>query len=180
MARQGRFQSARGQVSSRRLTAWRSGPNSGAVQSLVAVGSTLVSTGTASAERLTLVRIRGEITLWIRLATAIGDGFTDFNVGIGIVSANAFATGQAAIPTAGSDRDWPGWIWHHSGGAIVSLETTEVARGPMGAVRIPIDSKAMRKWRLNEVLMGSIQLGTEIGTAQVDMVMSTRVLIKLA
>jgi len=126
-----------------------------------------------------MIRIRGEFTAWITLATTVGDGFTELVAGIGIVSADAFATGVAAVPNPAGDPDWGGWLWYHAGGPLVSLETTEVGRGPLSAIRIPIDTKAMRKMSPNEVLFGSLSTGTEIGTAAMDFLMNTRVLAKL-
>ena len=180
MARSRQSTFRRTSVSSRRLTGWNEGPGSSVLQSSVAVGSILGGLGQEALQRLTLVRIRGEFAAWIRLATSVGDGFENFDAGIGITTAEAFAAGQASIPTAGSDKDWPGWLWHHSGASVVSLSTTEVARGPIGAFRIEIDSKAMRHFRLNEVMFFTLQMGTEIGTAQLDWFVNTRILTKLA
>jgi len=96
--------------------------------------------------------------------------------GIGIVSADASAAGAASVPSPGSDSSWPGWIWYHAGGPLISLETTEVARGPLSAVRFTIDTKAKRKFRQNEVVFGAVQFFTEIGTATAIFVMRTRML----
>ena len=153
---------------------WGPGLNSSAVQSVTAAIATVVSTGQESLGNQTVVRIRGELTAWIEVATTIGDGFVKVMAGIGIVSQDAFAA--SAFPSVLNDADWSGWMWVYSGGALVSLETTEVARGSMGAIRLPIDTKAMRKWRLNETVFAQVATSTEIGTATMSFVMNTRLL----
>ena len=164
----------------RRVMQWDTGPFSSVIQSATANGTTLIDTGVEASEPLTTVRIRGELTIWLEVVTTIGDGFTVYHAGIGIVTADAFAQGAGSMPTPGGDDDWPGWMWHHSGAALIGLETTEVARGPLSAVRIPIDSKAMRKIGTNEVQFGAVQFGGEVGAATASFVMNTRVLDKLS
>ena len=139
-----------------------------------------MSAGQESLQHQTIVRIRGELVLWLEVVGTIGDGFTKFSAGIGIVSADAFAIGVTAMPNPGNDDEWPGWMWHHSAGSLVGLSVTEADNtGPISQVRIPIDSKAMRKWRSNEVLFGSVQLDTLIGAATVRFAMNTRILVKV-
>ena len=115
----------------------------------------------------------------MRLATAVGDGFENFAMGMCVVSENAFGVGVTAIPAPITDIQWDGWIWHSSHGHITSLSTTEEHR-ITGARIIPIDSKAMRKLKNTDVLVGVVQLGTEIGTATVDFSARTRLLVKIA
>ena len=115
------------------------------------------------------------------MATTIGDGFTAFTAGLGIVTADAFSAGAASMPTPEGDRDWGGWLWFHSGGALISRSVTEVDEGfPLGALRIPIDTKAMRKMSPNETIFGAVSFTTEIGTATVSFVGRTRMLFLLS
>ncbi len=179
MPRGGRLHSVRSFGSSRKATEWGDGPESVAIQSVTTAGATIVTQGLESLQHQTVVRVRGELAAWVTLATSVGDGFATMHAGIGIVSADAFAAGVGSMPNPRDDEDWPGWLWYHAGAAIVSLETTEIGRGPIASVRIPIDSKAMRKWRLNEIVFGSVQFGTEVGTAAVDFSMVTRLLAKV-
>jgi len=130
-------------------------------------------------EALTVVRIRGEISFFLDLVTASGDGFQEYGIGIGIASGDAIAVGATALPTPLGDKDWPGWLFHHSGASIVGAETTEAFRGPMSAVRMAIDTKSMRKIGLNETVFASFETGAEIGTAQLEVLMNTRMLLKL-
>jgi len=166
-----------GRSNSRRLTSWSAGPKS----SLINVASTaaiLWDTGAqALVDGLTIVRTRGILVMTMRLATSVGDGFQNWAAGICVVSENAFNAGVASVPAPLTDISWDGWLWHHQGGHITSLETTEVHR-PTGAIEVVIDSKAMRKIKNTDVQIGVLQMGTEIGTATVDFSARTRVLDK--
>ena len=175
-----KFSSQR-RTGSRRMTAWSEGPNSSAVQTLSAAGASLWDTGQALTEPgLTIVRIRGELLVWLSTVTTVGDGFTKFSAGIGIVNADAFAVGATAIPSPADDDDWPGWMWHHAGAGLIGLETTEVGRFPLNGVRIPIDTKAMRVMKQNEVIVGVVAVETEIGTSVLRFIGNTRMLSKLS
>jgi len=133
--------------------------------------------GQEATSHQTIVRIRGEITVFISSAAAALDGFQQYRIGIGMVTQDAFAA--AALPTPGGDSDWPGWLWYHSGGALVEFSTIEAGQG-MSMARIAIDSKAMRKWRLNETVFGAVTTAGEVGTATLDISASTRMLTKLS
>jgi len=139
----------------------------------------VVNLGQESLQHQTIVRIRGELVIWLSATTSAGDGFTSFGVGIGVVSADAFAIGVTAMPSPEGDPDWPGWMYYSRHGSLVDVTTETIGRGPLSAVRIPIDTKAMRKFRINEVVFGSVHMIGEIGTAVASFVMSTRQLVKL-
>ncbi len=171
-----RFPRARGSF---RKTTWSAGPLSGAVQSATAAGTTIISTGASLGGVLTLVRIRGELTVWLEAVGTIGDGFTRVHAGIGIVSTDAFTAGAASMPTPIGDADW-GWLWYYAGGVIAGFSVTESENtGPISQIRIPIDTKAMRKMTPNETVFGAVQFHTEIGVATASFVMNTRMLSKL-
>ena len=179
MAHAGRF-TPRGRTTSRRRTSWVVGPGS-SILTLSGAGATLWNVGAQSLQDgITIVRIRGEVFLEQVTATSVGDGFQAYTLGLCIVNENAFGIGVTAVPAPVTDISWDGWIWHHSGAAIDSLETTEVARGPGSAIRIPIDTKAMRKFKSTDVLIGVVEMGTEVGTANVQLTAASRVLVKLA
>ena len=165
--------------STRRRSGWEEGPFS-AVTALSTAGMTLWGTGqTAGEDGLTIVRMRGEVLLFLSTVTTILDGFQSFAMGIGIVSDRAFAAGGASVPAPLTTVEWEGWLWHHMGAGLAGLSTTEVAQGPSDAIRIPIDSKAMRKVGSDETVFGAIELGTEVGTAVAQFSARTRMLIKL-
>ena len=147
---------------------------------VAAAGSSLWSVGAlATVNGLTIARIRGEFVHNITLATSVGDGFESFAVGIRIVSAEAFSVGITAIPSPLVDSDDDGWMWIFMGGHLTSRETTEVNRGPIGAQRIPIDTKAMRKLKEGHLVVGLVEYGTESGTSSVRFSAETRMLALL-
>ena len=124
------------------------------------------------------MRVRGEVTCFISSAAAALDGFLEYTLGIGVVSADAFGAGSGSVPTPGGDQDWGGWLWFHAGGALVEFSTTEVGQG-MSMTRIQIDSKAMRKIGPNETMFMSGTVAGEVGTATIEFAASTRMLLKL-
>ena len=173
--RQSRFQRT---GSSRRLTEWSSGPTSAAKQNTQAAGKIMIDTGQQALSSITVIRLRGELGIWIEVATSIDDGFTQYGAGIGIVSVDAFDIGITAVPGPLSDASWGGWMWSHTGSALISRSADE-SLDSFGSVRIPIDSKAMRKIGINEVVVGVVEFLTEIGTASASFQMGTRMLSKL-
>ena len=122
--------------------------------------------------------MRGLIHFWQTSATAVGDGFFGA-FGIGIASVDAFNVGVSAIPSPLEDLNWPGWLWH-SFYDTRQLSTTAADGVNAGVThsRIEVDSKAMRKLRLNEVLFGAIDQ-VESGTASAEFNAEVRVLVKL-
>ena len=150
------------------------------VTDLVAAGSSVWSLGSiALLDGLTIVRIRGELSLYLSVVTTVFDGFQRWAAGICIVSENAATVGVTAIPASLTDIGWDGWMWHHSAAGMAGFSTAETGQSVMEAVRIPIDTKAMRKLRETDVVVGVIEMGTEIGTATVRYAAQTRMLSKL-
>ena len=167
--------------STRRKTVWTEGPfSNAAIQAISASGLVVVTVGQTSAGGVTLVRIRGELVMWLEVVGAIGDGFAEVDAGIGIVSADAFGIGATAMPSPSVDKDWGGWIWHNSLGPIIGLSVTEVENtGQISQVRIPIDTKAMRKLIGNTTVFGAVAARGLIGAATISFGMSTRMLSML-
>ena len=166
--------------SPRRTTIWNEGPLSTAVQSATAASTLVVNTGQTALGGVTLVRTRGHLAIWISSAGSDGDGFTRVQAGIGIVTTDAFAAGGSSMPTPLDDPDWGGWLWFDAVGPVIGQELANLNSGPMGQVRLPIDSKAMRKVKPNETIFGSVSFQAEIGVATINMAMDTRMLIKLS
>jgi len=110
-------------------------------------------------------------------SSAAGSGFA-FTAGIGIVTADAFATGTAAMPSPFDDILWPGWMWLHTIDIRSSIAGAVVGDPSINPVHVDIDVKAMRKLRNNETLFMSVQSG-ETGTATANVRGMTRVLVKL-
>ena len=163
----------------RRSTEWGEGPFSTTIQSVTTATKILVNVAQDAVQRQTIVRLRGSLTIWIEVATSIGDGFQRVAAGIGIVTADAATVGVTAMPSP-FDMEWPGWIWHTLAGPLISLTTTEDGGTGLHMMRIPIDSKAMRKFHQNETLFGMLHFSGEVGAATATFAMDVRLLAKLA
>ena len=97
----------------------------------------------------TLLRIRGNL-----LVKATPDAVADNTVvglGMGIITTDAATIGGTSVPGPLGDPDWD-WVWHQ----YVPLDAGQAALAgdDIGTfVRVPIDSKAMRKMKTNESLV---------------------------
>ena len=167
----------------RRRTEWSLGPGGDDIATLDAatasasVNSVFGSGVIPLVGGLTITRIRGFVQLSLESATAAGDGY-QYGLGIGIVTSDAFTVGITAIPKPFTDADWGGWLWHHIG-AINAPIAGGAGAVPLDNTRIEIDTKAMRKWSLNESLFLVGEFG-ETGTAVITFMGATRMLVKLA
>jgi len=126
---------------------------------------------------LTVVRLRGRFSIYLTLATAVGDGFQGA-FGIGLATAAAVAVGATAVPTPITEQQWDGWLYWTPisvHGAVVS----STALGNETKMDFEVDTKAMRKLTTEDALYSMIQV-TEIGTATAEVFFDSRVLIKLA
>ena len=146
---------------------------------LVATGSAILGNGVGpNVEGLTVVRIRGELLVYLVSATALADGF-NCAFGIGITSAQAFAIGVTAVDTPISEAAAELWMYHR----FFSLHAPSAAEAEFipslaAVARIEVDSKAMRKFAADEILYAAIEV-VELGTAQVQVDFNSRVLVKL-
>ena len=132
----------------------------------------------ATEDGLTLVRTRGEINVAIDTGGALLDGWTRMAFGICMVSENAFTVGVMAIPHPLTDIEWDGWIWHWVG-LLFTVATAPVDAAGCSVVWIPIDSKAMRKWKAPDALVAMGEVSGEVGTVQSQANLNTRILMKL-
>ena len=174
----------------RRKTAWSVGPETGtngAPQTVTAAGGVAATTFTTPVvSGLTMVRTRGECTLHLVTASAVGAGFHGA-FGIAIATTAALTAGIASIPTPLTEEDWDGWLYHRyfsimAPGPIatanVSTEVTGIA-GVSAALRFEVDSKAMRKiedpsWGIYAALDT-----VKVGTADMRWSFNSRILVKL-
>ncbi len=168
----------------RRLSAWALGPGfasqgSAAVLQLSAVAAPAVigSGVTPSIPNLTVMRIRGTLLVSLTGADAQRSGF-QMTFGIGIATADAFAVGPTALPGPFEDSDWPGWLWLGGLDMRTAVHVLAVGDPTINPARVEIDSKSMRKFRLNEVLFMAVD-AEESGTATLDIRGMTRLLLKL-
>ena len=179
---QGRaLRSRQGAVSNRRRTSWSAGPRQTSLPSIVANGAFLWAAGAqANLDGLTVVRIRGQVGLWLEVVTGIGDGFLQVGFGICNVTENAFGIGVTAVPHPLTDRSWDGWMWHSIVSPLLGFSVTEGENtGAISQVRVEIDSKAMRKTRSSDLIVGVAEFSGEVGTATLQFIAETRILDKL-
>ena len=176
MARQGSSRFPRTGARSRRQTTWLVGPQgetgviSSSVSAVLALGTQAIANG------LTIVRTRGELFIQQQSSAAIGDGF-EGAFGLGIVSENASGIGVTAIPTPLADIGWDGWLYHRL--FSVKAPTSTVIDGPGSLLRVEVDSKAMRKFKSTDVLVGVLEV-EELGVATMQLTFRSRVLVKIS
>ena len=179
--RSGLIQTVQGRRGQRRKTGWGIGPggSTGEVTSS-AVGSALIGTGAQStADGQTVVRIRGELMMYLQSASAAGDGMRGA-VGIGIAESIAFAAGIGSLNTPITEEGAENWLWHTYFALETAGATETWGTGPNVALRIAIDSKAMRKFDANRTLYAAVEIEVEEGTAVVRTFLNSRALVKLA
>ena len=168
-----------------RLTDWALGPGGSASATVSSSQTIILGSGISpTAGKVTIVRTRGELLVQLVTAAAVSNGFHGA-IGIGIVTDQAFGIGLTAVPKPISDMEWDGWLYHRffsvmSSGVIdggVSADH-DMVLPTAGAVRIEVDSKAMRIIDEEETAAAIIQV-TEIGTATADIMFDSRMLVKL-
>ncbi len=123
----------------------------------------------------TIVRVRGSVLVQATAAGAV-DAESIVNWGIMLVNAPAFAAGIASLPTPRTDigSDWLAW-----GSTGIHAHSTAVAGNELSAMeRIEVDSKAMRKVGLNQVLVFTAEDSVITSTIVSSLVISLRVLFK--
>ena len=183
------LRSSRFQRSSvRHRSSWEFGPETsgnGGPQELASQNSAQLA-GTAvqpTEDGQTLIRTRGEILMYLKTAGSAGDGFHGA-FGIAKVTAAAFTAGAAAVPTPLTEEAWDGWLYHRyfsllSPSPIAVATARQQANSDIGTVlRIEIDSKAMRKFDVNESFMGVIE-NVVHGVATMEWAFNCRMLFKL-
>ena len=169
--RHGSFQRRSG--SGRRRVSWSRGPDG--VLSPASTSVTIFPVGAqALTDDLTVTRLRGDLILLLLTAAAAQQGF---RVGFGIcnITENAAGVGATAIPGPLTDIAWDGWFVHWTG-ALKSTDATPSVNGGAGpSVRVPIDSKAMRKTHNTDVVTAVLEV-EEVGTATMHAELNSRLL----
>ena len=173
----------------RRRTSWGVGPQTGvdgATQVLSASQSQIATGGSVpTVNGLTMVRTRGDLNIFLTLSDATGNGFHGA-FGIGVANASAFTAGIASLLTPITDEDADVWLYHRyfgifSGGTIAAATAAQQAdqvNSASGVVHIEVDSKAMRKVSIDQVIYASIEV-IELGTCVMEWAFNSRVLFKL-
>ena len=170
------FQNRSNRGSVRRLTEWTLGPGGSGTNQSSATGSTVLGSGIqAAVGGLTIVRLRGSMSSYLESATSAKDGF-HCALGIGVVTAEAFAVGITAIPTPITDQAQEIWLYHrffdlHAAGAA-AIDTFQ------SSIQFEVDSKAMRKWPEPMTIYAALEV-VEIGAAVMQTFFESRMLVKL-
>ena len=172
-----RFQSRDGQ-GRRRKVSWSAGPN-GAIATVITSTVSLFPNGAQSVlEDLTIVRIRGELLVYLSLAGGAKNEGYRWAFGMANVTENAFGIGVTAVPAPLTDIGWDGWMVHHQG-QVLARGAALKDGSPTESQRVIIDSKAMRKVHNTDVLMAVFET-TEVGAgAEMEASLVTRLLDKL-
>ena len=169
-------------TSSRRKTIWVEGPGAAAGTATAISSSSAAVLGSGFSvvnEAVTIVRMRGLLSVSLGLATSPQDGFWGA-VGIGITTIQAFSDiGITALPHPIDEIDWEGWLWHSFYSLQSGVASSSSNPGPKDVLRIPVDSKAMRKLEDGNVVFAAHQ-AVEIGTSTAVMKFGTRMLLKLS
>ncbi len=164
--------------SPRRSKIWNDGP---LTTVLTITGSATASwtLGQTALGGVTIARIHGVIDLILTATAASSNGFIGA-VGLGIVTTDAFLAGGASLPDPLGDQAWGGWLYHqHFDVRSITATLADGVNASSCHQRIEIDTKAMRKMKPNETLMGRIET-TETGTATMLAFANTRMLVLLS
>ena len=154
----------------KRRVAWEGAFGSSLASGAGSFVTTLISEAVLEARPApTLVRCRGEF--WAKSQTSAVNARV--TAGIIVVTAKALAAGVASLPTPLTDvgSDWLWWDTY-----ATAWQTGEPIE--TGGFRRVIDSKAMRKVGLNQVVVMVVEVTSISGTPSVDIVFGVRMLLK--
>ena len=186
--RGGRFRtmSARSQ---RRKTEWNIGPQTGVdgARQNIASSVAVLATGTAVVvgSGSTMVRLRGDLNLYLRLAGSAGDGFHGA-FGIAVATSAAVTAGVASLPSPITEEAWDGWLYHRyfscfAAGPIAAATAAQQAdqvNASGAALHEAVDSKAMRKLEVDQTIYAALEV-IELGVSSIDWAFNSRILVKL-
>ncbi len=162
----------------RRPVTWGLGPF-GAFGAISASSSVVAPTLAQLVSDQTVIRIRGELLVYITTpGGAAAEGFR-WAFGMGIINENAGGIGVTAMPTPITDIAWDGWMLYETGTILTPGTTTIDIEGSVcTAQRVPLDSKAMRKANATDIITAVLQV-TETGDGtSMNAALQSRVLFK--
>ena len=174
----------------RRKTSWSIGPrtndNFGSPQAAISTTSSVLATTGAAilADGVTIVRMRGNFRAWLISVNAASTGFA-CAFGVGLARLPAFTAGMASLPKPFTDEDDELWLYHRyfnltAGGAIGAAASSDndIVNAIVSGIDIEVDSKAMRKVDVNDVIYAAIEVQLS-GVASMNWAFSCRLLAKL-
>ena len=161
-------------------TSWEVGPGGTAVTPTSVAGSFFLGQAVqATFDTLTLIRLRGEFSAFLNLATSSLDGYAGA-FGIGIASFAAITAGIASVPTPITEESSENWLYHHYFSLKAGFPFSAGA-DPGGndnaLTRFDVDSKAMRKIPTDLAIYAAIEV-VEVGTASMQVQFNSRILVK--
>jgi len=162
----------------RRRKSWDVGIGQTGVQANISSSSAVIVSSALAVlqDGITLLRLRGEANFMISSVAAALDGFSGA-FGIGVATTAAVTAGAASVPTPLTEAAWDGWIFWQAMN-MKSLTGTLSDFGVNTTLRMPIDTKAMRKLSEDESIYGVIETN-EVGTSNLVWHVDSRVLIAL-
>jgi len=162
----------------RRKTGWTTGPRGRLTITSETIA--LFSVGiVGGGDGRTLIRTRGELLAYITATDNAAGGFARIAVGIALVNPAAFAVGATAMPGPITDANWDGWLWYKTFALFTNTAFTLPSNDGPSSARFEVDSKAMRKWKSEDAVVGVAEAETEIGTTTFKLELNTRLLEKL-
>jgi len=176
-------------TSVRHRSSWEIGPETSGLGGPQAItGNQVILAGTfvnALIDGQTLIRTRGEFLCYLLTASAAGDGFHGA-FGIAKATSAAITAGVGSVPTPVTEEAWDGWLYHRyfsviAPGPMAAATAAQEAlqhAATTAAVRIEVDSKAMRKVDINEGFYMAIEI-TEHGVATAEFLYNSRMLVKV-
>ena len=149
----------------RRKTSWEESP-AGLLTSVGDSAVTVFPTALAIIQDgITLVRTRGDLILQLTGAAAGNNGEV-WAFGMCVVNVVAATLGITALPSPLAEKGWDQWFVYETG-TLLSRDATPTDDNSQSPVqRVRIDSKAMRKMGIDDVIV-AVLANAEIGGSSV-------------
>jgi len=97
-------------------------------------------------DTLTVVRIIGDLTVQYTPNSTVVDSLSIIDMGIGVASVEAFATGSAGLPSPSAETQFPPRGWLYVASRPVSQQLESAGTGALNEVSLfQFDIRAMRK-----------------------------------
>ena len=122
----------------------------------------------------TILRMLGELSVTPGATGVTDNDAAQMTVGIGLVSTDAATLGSTAMPDPAAELDYD-WLWWYSVAIDVPNEVSFA--GQTASARIPISSKAMRRFKPRSSLVVIGQYSDGVGIPPLSVIGSTRVLV---
>ncbi len=137
--------------------------------------TTLITLGLGFSSAFTILRCRGMVQAHFDSTAQVGDTM-NLTFALGIFATDAVNAGAASISDPQEEPDYP-WLWWDQIFLDASQAAGPVSWGP-GAHRVELDTKAMRRVKPGQSLIGVIQTTNVAGAPVVDIGFGqTRVLL---